>query len=75
MLLGEGAGGEGALPPNAIQVTPEEAEAIGRVGPSRPFQTLPLLLFYFLEWTDFGGGVVGGSGISSTYGYSGLYCL
>ena len=32
-LLAEGAGGPegGALPPGAIQVTPEEAEAIGRV--------------------------------------------
>lgn len=31
-LLAEGGGeGEGAIPPNAIQVTPEEAEAIGRV--------------------------------------------
>jgi len=31
-LLAEGgAEGEGAIPPNAIQVTPEEAEAIGRL--------------------------------------------
>ena len=38
-LLAEGAGGEGGiLPPGAIQVTPEEAEAIGRVSP--PFLTL-----------------------------------
>ena len=40
-LLAEGAGGAegGALPPGAIQVTPEEAEAIGRVSPASPAPT------------------------------------
>jgi UV excision repair protein RAD23 len=37
-LLGDGGGeGEGALPPGRIQVTPEEAEAIGRVNFTPPF--------------------------------------
>jgi hypothetical protein len=36
-----GEGGEGAVPPNAIQVTPEEAEAIQRVFPvQQPVLTL-----------------------------------
>jgi UV excision repair protein RAD23 len=58
-LLGEGGeGGEGGLPANTIQVTPEEAEAIGRV--ISPFKIRV-------------NSVVGSFGISSTYGYSSIY--
>jgi hypothetical protein len=31
LLAEDGGEGEGQIPPNTIQVTPEEAEAIGRV--------------------------------------------
>ena len=59
-----GEGGEGgAMPPGTIQVTPEEAEAIGRVSSLLCKLDSKLTLNF----------VVGSFGISSTYGYSSIH--
>jgi UV excision repair protein RAD23 len=68
-LLAEGAGGGegGILPAGAIQVTPEEAEAIGRV-------ISPFSHFKVRDWVA-NGCVVGSIGVSSKYGCYSIHCM